>query len=57
MENLTQMDDVTILNAFFAIAAIEADEYGELTLQDEQDYLMLDWEIYERAGNNGRNIC
>jgi len=57
MENLNSMSDTTIINTLFDIAAIEADEYGELTLQDEQDYLMLDWEIYERAGNNGRNIC
>ena len=50
MENLTQMDNVTILNALFDIAAIEADKYGELTWQDEQDYLALDWEIYKRLG-------
>ena len=57
MENLTQMDDVTILNALFAIAAIESDEYSELTWQDEQDYQSLDWEMFKRMGRNGHNIC
>lgn len=41
-----------IINALFDIAAIEANgnsEYGErLTLQDEQDYQRLDWELLSR---------
>jgi hypothetical protein len=53
MENLTKLSDTTILNALFAIAAIEADEYGELTWQDEQDYWKLDWELYNRMGHGG----
>jgi hypothetical protein len=54
MKNLTQMDDTTILNALFDIAAIEADEYGELTWQDEQDYQALDFELYKRMGDRGQ---
>jgi hypothetical protein len=56
MLSLTQMDDVTILNALFDIAAIEADEYGELTWQDEQDYQKLDWELSKRMENNDKLI-
>ena len=56
MENLTKLSDVTILNALFDIAAIEADKYGELTWQDEQDYQALDWEMFKRMGRNGHNI-
>ena len=51
MENLNNMDDTTILNALFAIAAIESDEYSELTWQDEQDYQSLDWEMSKRVEN------
>jgi len=47
MESLQNMDDTTILNALFDIAAIEAE--GELTLQDEQDYQELDWEMSKRG--------
>jgi hypothetical protein len=54
MQNLTQMDDVAILNALFDIAAIEADEYGELTWQDEQDYQQLDRELSCRR-DHGRS--
>jgi hypothetical protein len=36
MQNLQNMDDTTILNALFAIAAIEADEYSESTWQDDR---------------------
>ena len=54
MENLSSMSDTTILNALFAIAAVEADgngEYGDgLTLQDEQEYQRLDWELSKRKG-------
>lgn len=49
---LSQMSDTAILNALFDIAVIEANsngEYGEeLTHQDEQDYLKLDWELLKR---------
>jgi hypothetical protein len=51
MENLTKLSDTILLNALFAIAAIEADGYGELTLQDEQDYQKLDTELYKRLGD------
>jgi len=54
MENLTQLSDTTILNALFDIAAIEAEEYGELTWQDEQDYRKLDMELYKRLGDRGQ---
>ena len=54
MENLTQLDDVTILNALFDIAAIESDEYGELTWQDEQDYQALDWGLEKRVFDRKR---
>jgi len=54
MENLTKLSDTTILNALFDIAAIEADEYGELTWQDEQDYQKLDMELYKRLGDRGQ---
>jgi len=51
MENISSMDDTAILNALFDIAAVEAN--GEkLTLQDEQDYEELDWELYKRMGDN-----
>jgi len=55
MENLTKLSDTTILNVLFDIAAIEADEYGELTWQDEQDYQALDWEMSKRMGTWGCN--
>ena len=49
---LSQMSDTAILNALFDIAAVEANgngEYGEgLTLQDEQEYQRLDWELSKR---------
>jgi hypothetical protein len=54
MENLTKLSDTILLNALFAIAAIEADGYGELTLQDEQDYQKLDTELYKRLGDRGQ---
>jgi len=54
MENLTKLSDTAILNALFAIAAIEADEYGELTWQDEYDYLALDWELEKRVFDRRR---
>ena len=57
MENLSSMSDVTILNALFDIAAVEANgngEYGEgLTQQDEQEYQRLDWELSKRMGKWG----
>jgi hypothetical protein len=49
MENLTKLSDTAILNALFDIAAIEADEYGELTWQDEQDYKALNKELDRRS--------
>ena len=57
MENLSSMSDTAILNALFDIAAVEANsngEYGEkLTLQDEQEYQRLDWELSKRVGKWG----
>jgi len=57
MENLSSMDDITILNALFDIAVVEANgngEYGEgLTQQDEQEYQRLDWELSKRVKLNG----
>ena len=54
---LSQMSDTAILNALFDIAAVEANgdgEYGEeLTLQDEQEYQRLDWELSKRIGKWG----
>ena len=53
MENLSSMSDTAILNALFDIAAVEANgngEYGEgLTLQDEQEYQRLDWELSKKV--------
>ena len=53
---LSQMSDTAILNALFDIAAVEANsngEYGEeLTLQDEQEYQRLDWELSKRVCKN-----
>mgnify|MGYP001592050465 CR=1 FL=1 len=49
MENLSSMSDTAILNALFNIAAVEANG-DELTLQDEQDYQRLDWELSKRIG-------
>ena len=53
---LSQMSDTAILNALFDIAAVEDNgngEYGEgLTLQDEQEYQRLDWELSKRVCKN-----
>jgi hypothetical protein len=57
MLNLTQLSDTAIINALFAIAVIEADEYGELTWQDERDYQALNWELDERLGRMGDRGC
>jgi hypothetical protein len=59
MEHLSSMDDTVILNALFDIAEVEANgngEYGdELTLQDEQEYQKLDWELGKRVSDGSGN--
>ena len=50
MENLSSMSDTAILNALFAIAAVEANGNGDkLSEQDEQEYQKLDWELSKRT--------
>jgi hypothetical protein len=46
------MSNTAILNALFDIAEVEANG-AKLTLQDEQEYQKLDWELVKRINKNG----
>ena len=54
MENLSNLSDTAILNALFAIAAVEANGDG-LSEQDEQDYSKLEVELSNRRHHGRRD--